>query len=334
MASPRRLNTEALCRAFTDEAEKHGAEIRYTALTDKRIAPCLGCYKCQQVTGEYGCVQHDDMYSVVNDVIWADCLVLATPIYSWYCTAEMKAVLDRFYGMNKFYGSGEGSLWKGKSVAIIATHGYDRAYATEPFETGIRRLCEHSSLKYLGMYSVRDLDDLASFKTEEAQYGAREFARRVLFDADSAVLRPALRADIEQLTKLRTDFVASIRSIPDIAAFEAATRAYFEANIASDGAIAFVADCGGSIVATSMACVYSTAPLARNIRGITAELLNVYTLPEARRHGLASRLTSLTIEEARRRGVGKLWLEYTDDGRPLYEKLGFTDNGRIMELRL
>lgn len=89
-------------------------------------------------------------------------------------------MLDRFYGMNKYYGKGKGSLWEGKKCAIIATHGYDALYAAEPFETGIKRLCEHSKLDYLGMYSVRDEDDLASFQTAEAIYGAKRFARLIL----------------------------------------------------------------------------------------------------------------------------------------------------------
>ena len=62
----------------------------------------------------------------------------------------------------------------------MTTHGYDAAYATEPFETGIQRLCKHSHLQYVGMYSVRDLDNLASFQTEEAIAGARDFAKKIL----------------------------------------------------------------------------------------------------------------------------------------------------------
>lgn len=115
-------------------------------------------------------------------IIESDILVLATPIYAWYCTSSMKAVIDRLsYGMNKFYGTkGTGSLWRGKKCAIIATHGYERQYATEPFETGIIRLCKHSGLNYLGMYSVRDEDDLASFQTKEAVDGAIAFARKII----------------------------------------------------------------------------------------------------------------------------------------------------------
>ena len=104
----------------------------------------------------------DDMIEIANHILWADLIVLATPIFSWYCTAKMKALLDRHYGFNKYYGSASGCLWEGKKVAIIATHGYDKEYATEPFETGIKRLCIHSKLNYVGMYSVQDEDDLGS----------------------------------------------------------------------------------------------------------------------------------------------------------------------------
>lgn len=92
----------------------------------------------------------------------------------------MKAVLDRHYGLNKFYGSAKGSLWEGRKVAILATHGYEAAYACEPFETGVRRLCKHSGLRFAGLYSVRDEDDLASFRTPSAVEGARSFARSLL----------------------------------------------------------------------------------------------------------------------------------------------------------
>ena len=139
---------------------------------------CKGCYACQEVGGSYGCCQHDEM--PVADILWADLIVLATPIYAWYCAAPMKALLDRHYGFNKYYGSAEGSLWAGKKVAILATHGYEGAYATDPFEMGVERLCKHSDLTYMGLYSVQDEDNLASFQTAEAVEGAKAFARKCM----------------------------------------------------------------------------------------------------------------------------------------------------------
>ena len=179
MGSPRlHGNTAELCKPFMEELKENGATVRYVTLADKNIKPCQGCYACQNIAGEYGCVQKDEM--PVEDILWADALVLATPIYAWYCAGPMKNVLDRHYGFNKYYGSAEGSLWAGKKVAILATHGYDGAYATDPFEMGVQRLCKHSGLRYLGLYSIRDEDNLASFQTPEAVSGAKEFARKLL----------------------------------------------------------------------------------------------------------------------------------------------------------
>ena len=181
MGSPRlHGNTAELCKPFMETLNHSGASVRYVTLADKNIAPCKGCYACQHISGEYGCPQRDDMYAIVADIQWADRIVLATPIYAWYCAAPMKNVLDRHYGLNKFYGNAEGSLWAGKKVAILATHGYDGAYATDPFATGVERLCKHSNLEYLGLYSVQDEDDLASFQTENAIAGAKAFAQRIL----------------------------------------------------------------------------------------------------------------------------------------------------------
>ena len=179
MGSPRLSgNTAELCRPFMEELRANGADVRYVTLADKDIRPCRGCYACQEVSGEYGCVQKDEM--PISDILWADLIVLATPIYAWYCAAPMKNVLDRHYGFNKFYGSAEGSLWAGKKVAIIATHGYEGAYATDPFEMGVERLCKHSNLTYIGLYSVRDEDNWASFQTADAVEGAKAFARKCM----------------------------------------------------------------------------------------------------------------------------------------------------------
>lgn len=173
-------NTAELVKPFLTELKKNGAEVEYITLAEKNILPCKGCYACQDISDEYGCEQQDDIAEIIKEVIKSDCIVLATPIYSWYCTTPMKALLDRHYGLNKFYGSAKGSLWEGKKVAIIATHGYDAEYGAGPFETGIKRLCEHSKLEYVGMYSMRDEDNLASFQTEEAINGATLFANKLL----------------------------------------------------------------------------------------------------------------------------------------------------------
>ena len=184
--SPRRNgNTAELLKPFRERLLQLGTEIDDIFLKDYKVRPCLGCYACQNVSGEYGCVQKDDAEAVWMRAGEADLLVLATPIYSWYCTAEMKALMDRHYALNKYYGSAQGQLISRLSVALLTTHGYKDEYANEPFETGIRRLCKHCHWDYLGRYSARDIDGISDMQTEEAMDGARRFADELLqkFDA-------------------------------------------------------------------------------------------------------------------------------------------------------
>jgi hypothetical protein len=93
----------------------------------------------------------------------------------------MKAVMDRMYGLNKFYGGmPRAILNKGQAYALIATCGYELDYGAGLLDEGIRRWCEHSELPYFGMYAVRDENNLESFQTEDAVKGARQFAKNLL----------------------------------------------------------------------------------------------------------------------------------------------------------
>ena len=87
--------------------------------------------------------------------------------------------MNLYMTRRNIYGKDNSNLWEGKKVAIIATHGYEGKYATEPFEMGMKRLCVHSNLKYVGIYSVQDNDNLASFQTQEAIEGVKAFARSI-----------------------------------------------------------------------------------------------------------------------------------------------------------
>jgi GNAT superfamily N-acetyltransferase len=52
-------------------------------------------------------------------------------------------------------------------------------------------------------------------------------------------------------------------------------------------------------------------------------LLNVYTEPAYRRRGLARQLVQITLDLCRERGIAIATLHASDEGRPLYESLGF-----------
>lgn len=180
MGSPRKNgNTLSLVEPFISEIKDSGSEANIVWLYDKEINGCIACRNCQKDWSQFGCIIKDDMQEIFDSILASDKLILATPIYSWSCTAPMKALLDRLvYGMNKYYGDEKGpALWKGKSVAMITTCGYPPEKGADLFEESIKRYCKHSQLVYEGMLSERDLGYKSVFKSDDKAERARAFAR-------------------------------------------------------------------------------------------------------------------------------------------------------------
>jgi multimeric flavodoxin WrbA len=158
--------------------EERGHTCETIRLHGKVLNPCLACRACQKDWTIFGCVQKDDMQEIFDAVRAADLLVLATPIYAWYCTPPMKSALDRLvYGMNKYYGEEKGpSLWAGKPLALVTTCGYPPEKGADLWETGMRRYCRHSQLEYLGMLAERHLGYDTVFMDQDKEVRAVAFA--------------------------------------------------------------------------------------------------------------------------------------------------------------
>lgn len=90
------------------------------------------------------------------------------------------------------------------------------------------------------------------------------------------------------------------------------------------GLMVFVArDDEAGIVSCAWLLLIEKPPSPRFPHGRTGTLFNVYTAPEFRRRGLASKVMDALIEDARIRHLDLLELNATEDGYPLYRSLGF-----------
>ncbi len=146
--------------------------------------------------------------------------------------------------------------------------------------------------------------------------------------------RRANQNDVDIFVENRMKFVTSIREINDIDGFKNRTRQYIKEHIDSNDIVIFLALERGRIASSCMACIYHTVPKPSSPNGVSAELLNVYTLEEYRRQGHAEKLIGILIQELKKYGVEKLILDYTDLGLPLYQKLGFVAMQNQMQLKL
>ncbi len=88
-------NSGILSDEFARGAKEAGYEVEKIEIQRKKVAGCLGCNACYKNEGV--CVQKDDMTEIREKMIAADIIVLASPIYFYSMTAQLKAVIDRTY---------------------------------------------------------------------------------------------------------------------------------------------------------------------------------------------------------------------------------------------
>lgn len=204
-------STKSLAAKLNIALTAYGENVEVVDLSTLSIEPCNGCGTCQEKDGVF-CLHVDDGLYVANKVLESDLVIFASPVYSWYCTAEMKALLDRLvYMLNKYYGKTmaapkDHSLWENKQVAILTTSGYKAKNGVDIFEEGFRRYCWHSRLNYRGVCAVQ-----ASDIENKGQAEINAFANFLLGGGDG------IYASFETIHQKEKNKVLSIDNAVDIA---------------------------------------------------------------------------------------------------------------------
>ncbi|KLU65665.1 MULTISPECIES: flavodoxin family protein [Desulfosporosinus] len=92
-ASPRKGgNSDLLCDQFILGANEAGHQTEKIFLRDKKIGYCTGCESCY---ASHKCIQNDDMAEILDKMIDAEVIVMATPVYFYTMNAQMKTLIDR-----------------------------------------------------------------------------------------------------------------------------------------------------------------------------------------------------------------------------------------------
>jgi multimeric flavodoxin WrbA len=92
--SPRKGgNSDTLADQFMKGALAMGNTVEKIYVPEKNIGYCRACYYCASHSGE--CVIKDDMADVLQKMIDADVIVMASPVYFYSICAQLKALIDR-----------------------------------------------------------------------------------------------------------------------------------------------------------------------------------------------------------------------------------------------
>jgi multimeric flavodoxin WrbA len=155
--SPRELgNSSVLADQVSIGAATAGARVETIYLHGLDIRPCDACDLCEKGAG---CVIRDDMQILYPLLEAADAIVLATPVYWFTFSAQLKLCIDRWYA----YQSSDWQEMQGKQFGLILTYGDTDLYtsgginAVTTFET----LCRFLKAEVAGMVhgSMSDIGD-------------------------------------------------------------------------------------------------------------------------------------------------------------------------------
>ena len=111
--SPRsKGNTAMLCDAFSAGARSAGHQVTLFDLHRLDIHGCLGCVKGGKDPAS-PCVQKDDMGLIYPAYREADIIVLASPMYYWGFSGQLKTAFDRLFAVAECFPSS----WRPKATA-------------------------------------------------------------------------------------------------------------------------------------------------------------------------------------------------------------------------
>lgn len=91
---------------------------------------------------------------------------------------------------------------------------------------------------------------------------------------------------------------------------------------------------GDTAVGCATVCYITLMPTYSHPTGKRAHIMNVYTRESHRRQGIARRMMTVLLDEAKQRGVTHISLDATESGKPLYKSLGFNTSEETMGINL
>lgn len=172
--SPRKNgNTQLLVEAFAEGAAQAGHQLTHFDTAAMNIGPCLACYHCRREKTAGVCARKDDMEQIYAALVQAQVLVLATPLYYFGFSAQLKAAIDRFFSIEglKRTGDSKGGVTR---MALLAVCGDD-----EEAMSGLTENYRHI-YSYLGIENMGEVLAAGVYeKGDIAGHAALEQARKL-----------------------------------------------------------------------------------------------------------------------------------------------------------
>jgi multimeric flavodoxin WrbA len=185
--SPRKDgNTNTVVKWFVESARALGAEVEVidAAHLKYKANGCTECMGCQK-SDKYECVIKDEASEIIKRMPTFDAMILATPIFWFGPSAQLKLLLDRTFALAKFDPETgepmENTSTRTKIMGLIATGGGGLDGGLQLLDDSFRIAAEFMHSRYESLlvpFAPMDPKDLAA-KTDIRDQ-AKSLAQRIL----------------------------------------------------------------------------------------------------------------------------------------------------------
>jgi multimeric flavodoxin WrbA len=159
-------NTETLLDSFLDGARSGGAVVEKVVLRDIEYSACRGCNACHR---DGNCIVKDDALPLFERMMAADCVAVASPIYSMGITAQLKGFIDRgqflwarrFVIKNLEFSPGHLSRHKG---IFISTAGQNWSHVFDGAYPSLTALFHDAGFEYYDNIVANNMDEYKGIK--------------------------------------------------------------------------------------------------------------------------------------------------------------------------
>ena len=148
------------------------------------------------------------------------------------------------------------------------------------------------------------------------------------------LIREITPEDVEIIARMRVQMLDEVTDEPLPAQLEGSVRRFVWKHMQDNTCLGVVAEDEGRVIADAVIYLFETMPDEVNVKGLTAMLYNVYTLPEYRGQGIMARMLPEVIRLAKEAGAVELKMTAEKKAIPLYERMGFHVNDDAMKMVL
>ncbi|MFC1967679.1 flavodoxin family protein [Chloroflexota bacterium] len=163
MGSPRiRGNSDLLLDEALRGAQSRGAEVEKIIVDKLKIAPCKEYYGCLK---DGNCVMRDDMDAIIPKLLDAEAVIVASPIFFYSVSAQLKALIDRCQALwARKYVLKQKPLKTGRKGAFIAVGATRGEKLFEGPTLTIKYLFQAIDVAYADELLIRSVDQKGEIK--------------------------------------------------------------------------------------------------------------------------------------------------------------------------